>query len=74
MPGHYACPPPPHLKGKALNIAAHLPTTNFSATNGWLDRFKGRHNTAYRNLSGESKSVDSETAEDWKYYKTIKKY
>jgi hypothetical protein len=61
-----------HLKEKVLNIATNLRTDNFSATNGWLDRFKRRHNTAYRNLSGESKSVHSETVEDWKNYRILK--
>jgi hypothetical protein len=45
---------------------------NFSASNGWIGRFKKRHNIAYRNLSGESRSVDSETAKDWKNYRLLK--
>jgi hypothetical protein len=41
------------------------------ASNGWISRFKRRHNTAYRNLSRESWSVDSETVEDWKNYRLL---
>jgi hypothetical protein len=55
-----------HLKEKGLHISAHLKIANISASNGWIGRSKRRHNTAYRNLSGESRSVDSETVEDWR--------
>jgi hypothetical protein len=48
-----------YLKEKALHIATHLEIANFSACIGWIGRFKRRHSTAYRNLSGESRSVDS---------------
>jgi hypothetical protein len=41
---------------------------NFSAFSDWISRFKERQNIAYRNLSGESRSVNAETAEDWKNY------
>jgi hypothetical protein len=37
---------------------------NFSASNGWIDRFKKRHKPVYRTESGESRSVDP--VEDWK--------
>jgi hypothetical protein len=47
-----------------LHITAHLGTANSLASNGWTDRFK-RDNIVYRNLSGESRSVDPETVEDW---------
>jgi hypothetical protein len=42
---------------------------NFSASNGWIGRL--RHNIVYRNLSGESRSVDSETVEDWNNYRLL---
>jgi hypothetical protein len=57
-----------HLKKKGLHVSAHLEVVSFSASNGWIGRFKRRHNIAYRNLSGKSRSVDSETIEDWKNY------
>jgi hypothetical protein len=56
-----------HLKEKGLLISAHLEMANLSASNGWIGRFKS-HSIAYRNLSGESRSADSETVEDWKNY------
>jgi hypothetical protein len=37
-----------HLKEKALHIATHLGIANFSAFNGWISRFKRRHNIVYR--------------------------
>jgi hypothetical protein len=55
-----------HLKEKALHIANCLGLDNFCASNGWIDRFKRRHNITYKVLSGESKSVDQKTVEQWK--------
>jgi hypothetical protein len=43
-----------HLKEKGLHISSHLEIANLLASNGWISRFKRRHNTAYRNLSRES--------------------
>jgi hypothetical protein len=31
-----------HLKEKVSHIAAHLGIANFSASSGWIDRFKQR--------------------------------
>jgi hypothetical protein len=55
-----------HLKEKALHIASYLGITIFSASNGWIDRYKRRENIVYRTLSGKSRSVDPETEEDRK--------
>jgi hypothetical protein len=60
-----------HLKEKALHTAACLGRANFSASNGWIDRFQGRHNIVYKTLSGEITSVDPETAEDSKNYQLL---
>jgi hypothetical protein len=54
-----------HLKEKGLHVSSYLEIASFSASNDWIGRFKRRHNTAYRNLSDESRSVDSESVEDW---------
>jgi hypothetical protein len=61
-----------HLREKALHITTCLRVANFLAYNGWIARFKRRHNIVYRTLSGESRSVDPETAEDWKHCKKLK--
>jgi hypothetical protein len=55
-----------HLKEKALHIVTRLGIVNFSASNGWIDRFEGRHLIVYRTLPGESRIIDPETADDWK--------
>jgi hypothetical protein len=58
-----------HLKEKGLHISTHQEIANFSASNAWNSRFKRRHNTAYKNLSGESRSVYLEiVVENWKNY------
>jgi hypothetical protein len=49
------------LKEKALHITTHLGIAKFYASHGWIDRFRRRHDIVYRNLSGESRSVDPET-------------
>ena len=55
------------LREKALEIADRLVgLENFTASNGWIDRMKKRHNLVYRSLSGESSSVDEATIEEWK--------
>lgn len=59
------------LKKKALHTAVPLGTAKFSASNGRIDRFKRRHNIVYGNLSSRSRSVDSETTENWKKWLTI---
>jgi hypothetical protein len=53
---------------KGLYIPAGLKIAKYLASSGWISRYKRRHNIVYRNLSDESRSVDSGTAEDWKSY------
>jgi hypothetical protein len=53
-----------NLKEHDLHISEHLETANSLASSGWISRFKRRHNIAYTSLSGESRSVDSDTMED----------
>jgi hypothetical protein len=48
-----------------------LGIVNFLASNGQFGRFKRRCNIVYINLSGESRSVDPETVEDWKNYRLL---
>jgi hypothetical protein len=55
-------------RGRAYTF---LLIANSSASNGWIHTFKRRHITAFGNLSGESRRVVSETAEDWKNYQLL---
>ena len=41
---------------------------DFTASNGWLDRFKARHNIKCSILSGESGDVNEEVVEDLATY------
>jgi hypothetical protein len=60
------------LKKKIFCIFTSLEIANFSDSNGYIDRFKRRHNIVYRTLSDESRSVHPVTAEDWKIYGLLK--
>jgi hypothetical protein len=55
----------PVLRQKAEEIAQKL-NTEFTHSNGWLDRLRKRAGLSYRTMSGESKSVYEEDAGAWK--------
>jgi hypothetical protein len=55
----------PILKVQAEKFAKQFGHENFTSKNGWLDRFKNRHNIVYAKASGEALSVDSKTASEW---------
>ena len=48
----------PHLKEKALIVAAHLGINGFWASNGWIKHFKKRLNLVYKSMLGESAIVN----------------
>ena len=51
------------IQEKAHEIACKL-NTEFSVWNGWLDRFKEKHEIIYCQISGESESMsESEFSE-----------
>lgn len=54
------------MKEKALEIAKQLGVTDFTASNGWLERFWVRHNIVFRSICGEAGDVNDATCEDWK--------
>jgi hypothetical protein len=51
-----------------LHISTRLRIANFFVCNGWIDRFKRRHNIVYRTLLGENRTVYPETVEGWENY------
>ena len=55
----------PILKGKAEDLAKKLRHTNFVATEGWLSRWKARHQIRYKQAHGEKGSADIKSAEEW---------
>ena len=56
----------PLIQEKALFFAKALEITDFKASNGWLAKFKARHQITGGKISGESASVSEETVNDWK--------
>ncbi|KAH7979793.1 hypothetical protein HPB49_011088 [Dermacentor silvarum] len=46
------------LKEKALEVADLLGIDDFTASNGWISRFRARHGIAYRQVNGEAASVN----------------
>ena len=45
------------IREKALDFAKEL---NITASEGWLDRWKNRHNVVFRTVSGEERSCTEE--------------
>ena len=55
----------PLLKEEARLIAEQLGETSFKGTDGWLAKWKKRHNIALLNIAGEEGDVSQETVESW---------
>ncbi|XP_023238913.1 tigger transposable element-derived protein 4-like [Centruroides sculpturatus] len=53
------------LMEKAEEFGRLLGDTNFKCSNGWLDRFKQRHNISFGKVCGEAKSVNLLDVENW---------
>ena len=54
------------LQEKALQVASIHNYENFTASNGWLEKFLRRHNISSKVLSGESADMNATVANDWK--------
>ena len=60
-------PDGPTLCEKAQKIAKRLDVDDFKASNGWLQKWKARHNVKMMTVnSGESGEVSTNTADSWK--------
>ena len=61
------------IKEKALSLAKSIDLTNFRASNGWIDKWKQRHNVTLQAVSGEENAATPEKTASWKknYLPTI---
>ena len=50
---------------KAEDLAKKFGQTNFVATEGWLSRWKARHQIRYKRAHGEKGSGDTKSAKEW---------
>jgi hypothetical protein len=48
------------LKTKAKGLTASMGITDFSASEGWLDNFKKRHQIKYKEVHGESGAANDD--------------
>ena len=48
-----------------MQIALKLNVTGFTASNGWLEKWKTRHNVKQFSVAGEDGKVNAETLESW---------
>lgn len=54
------------IKEKAKQVAQTLGMDDFTASNGWIDRFRKRHEIKWRKVSGESLAVDVQSVKNWR--------
>lgn len=55
----------PLLMAKAKELSRDLGHEDFSATSGWLNRWKVRHQILYKRAHGEKNSADIQGAQEW---------
>lgn len=56
----------PLIKEKALQLAEKHNVKDFSASNGWIDRFKKRYDVVQKKVCGEKADVNENVVKDWK--------
>ena len=56
----------PMLREEARLIAENLGETSFKGTDGWLAKWKQRHNVAQMSVAGEEGDVSQKTLEGWR--------
>ena len=55
----------PMIKAKVDDLELRLKIENFRCSEGWLQRFKTKHEITLKTISGESASVDDATIDSW---------
>lgn len=50
---------------KASKYAKELGIETFKVSIGWFDRWKGRHDIVFKNVSGEAKSCTADMTASW---------
>ena len=58
----------PVLTSQAELTASELGLTDFTASVGWIERFKRRHGIALKTVSGEAAAVDHTVTNAWKQH------
>ncbi|XP_066153520.1 tigger transposable element-derived protein 6-like [Euwallacea fornicatus] len=53
------------IKAKAKEIACKLKYEQFSASNGWLEKWRKRHNISFKSISGESADVNPQDVSEF---------
>ncbi|GBO00676.1 Tigger transposable element-derived protein 4 [Araneus ventricosus] len=53
------------LQEKAREVGESLGLETFKASNGWLEKFRTRHNIPFKQICGEEKSVNPNEITDW---------
>lgn len=55
----------PIIAAKARDFASQMGIEDFTASEGWLTRFKARHGLTFKSVCGERADVDEATCEQW---------
>ena len=55
----------PIIQEEVLQVALKLNVTGFTSSNGWLEKWKTRHNVKQFSVAGEDGKVNAETLESW---------
>ena len=55
----------PMLQEEALTMSTELMMKDFKASNGWLEKWKNKHNIAQRNVAGKEGNVFEMTVNSW---------
>ncbi|GBO38468.1 Tigger transposable element-derived protein 6 [Araneus ventricosus] len=53
------------LQEKARELGESMGLETFKASNGWMEKFRTRHNISFKQICGEEKSVNPNEVTDW---------